>query len=223
VNSEFDPGVVVIRTTLEATLTAPFSVAVTSACAGDGKTALAAGLAQTFADAGYRTAIIDANPERPEVARSLGVGTLAVARSLETVTSLRMTSAAPNLEAGSIADLDLLRATSSSALRAFAAELRGLYAVTIWDTGNLFGESLAIQCATACDGVLVAVRYGRRVVPDDVRIVTTLEQVGANVIGIVPTGLGNGTGRGRASLPSSVTHVGTRAPVGQQFWKAGKP
>jgi Mrp family chromosome partitioning ATPase len=216
--------VVVIRTTLEATLPAPFSVAVTSVAPGDGKTALAVGLAQAFADAGYRTALIDANPEDPAVGRTLGIGTLPAARTLETVASLRMTAAAPNLDAGSIADTGLMMATSSSALRSFAGELRGLYAVTVWDTGTVFGDSLAIQCATACDGVLVAVRYGRRVVPDDSRIVGTLEQVGANVIGIVPTGIAKDGNRGRVRLPSAAPEAVAPSPaVGQQFWKAGKP
>lgn len=217
----FDPGVVVIRTTLEATLEAPFSVAVTSATVGDGKTALAVGLARAFADAGYRTAIVDANPEDPAVARALGIGSLAAARSLEAVSSLRVTAAGPNLDAGSIADTGLMMATSSSALRSFAADLRGLYAVTIWDTGSLFGDSLAIQCATACDGVLVAVRYGRRILPDDSRIVSTLEQVGANVIGVVPTGCGpNANGR-RVALPQSAPEAQRRVPS-LQFWKAEK-
>jgi receptor protein-tyrosine kinase len=204
-NGSLDPGLIVIRTTLEATLKAPFSVALTSTQPGDGKSATAVGLARCFADAGYRTAIVDANPMNPSIGQALGVGVLAAPRSLETVTALRMTSAAPNLDAGSIADASLLQATSSSALRSFAADLRGLYAVTIWDTGNLFGDALSIQCATACDGVLIVVRYGRRVVPDDARIVATLEQVGANVIGIVPTGYpGGGTnGAGRNALSGS--------------------
>ncbi len=187
-DATLDPGLIVVRTTLEATLKAPFSVAITSVEPGDGKTAMAVGLARAFADAGYRTAVIDANPDNPSVGHAVGLGMLAAPRSLESVAALRVTAAAPNLDAGSIADGALMQATSSSALRAFAEELRGLYAVTVWDTGSAFGGSLSIGCATACDGVLVAVQFGRRVLPEDSRLVATLEQVGANVIGVVATG-----------------------------------
>ncbi len=107
VKPAFDPGVVVIRTTLEATLKAPFSVAVTSATAGDGKTALAVGLAQAFADAGYRTAIVDANPERSRGGtgsrdRLAGRGAIARSRILVardgrgTRTSMRVRSPIPD-------------------------------------------------------------------------------------------------------------------------------
>jgi receptor protein-tyrosine kinase len=200
-----DPGLIVIRTTLEATLTAPFSVAVTSASTDDGKTGTAVGIARAFAESGYRTAIVDANPDSPDVGRTLGVGSLGTPRSLEAAAHLRVTSAAPNLDAASIADAGLLQATSSSALRAFVAELRGLYAVTVWDTGSLFGDALSIQCATACDGVLVAVRHGRRVLPDDARVVATLEQVGANVLGIVLTGYDTNGTNGRNGHARTLT------------------
>ena len=52
---------------------------------------------------------------------------------------------------------------------------------------DLFYDPLAVQCAAACDGVVLAVRYARNPDPEDDRVVATLEKTGARIIGSVTT------------------------------------
>jgi receptor protein-tyrosine kinase len=93
----------------------------------------------------------------------------------------------PFLDAASIADERLMDVSSSAALRSLIEELRGRYAVTIWDASDAFSTSLALQCSAASEGTIVAIRYGRKPTSEDTRLVATLEQVGARIIGVVPT------------------------------------
>jgi Mrp family chromosome partitioning ATPase len=186
-SGELDSGFVILRTTVESALEVPLAVTVTSALPGDGKTQIAVGLARSFANAGYRTVLIDANPANPDVGAALGAGRLRSPATLDDPSALTTTKITPFLEAGSIADEGLADASSSVALRAFMEALRGRYAVTIWDAGDAFQGSLALACAAASDGTIVAVRFGRKPTAEDARLVTALEQVGGRVIGVVPT------------------------------------
>jgi len=184
-NGASDNGFAILRTTVESALDLPLAVTVTSARPGDGKSEVAVGLARAFAIAGYRTVIVDANPGSPSVGVSLGLGRLRAPASLDE--SLNVVKVTPFLDAASIADFGLVDASSTIALRSFMEDLRGLYAVTIWDAGDAFTSSLALQCSAASEGTLIAVRYGRNPTPEDARLVSTLEQVGGRIIGIVPT------------------------------------
>jgi Mrp family chromosome partitioning ATPase len=205
-NGELDSGFTILRTTVEAALEVPLAVTVTSARPGDGKTEIAAGLARAFAAAGYRTIVVDANPASPNVGPSLGIGRLRTPAALDDASALAAIKVTPFLEAASIADFALMDASSAVALRSFMEDLRGRYAVTIWDAGDAFTSSLALQCSAASEGTLVAVRFGRKPTSEDARLVSTLEGVGGRIIGIVPTGLpderGERIGKGKRRAPA---------------------
>jgi Mrp family chromosome partitioning ATPase len=186
-NGERDGGFTILRATIESAFDFPLSVTVTSARPGDGKTQVASGLALAFSHAGIRTILIDANPANPSVASALNASRLRVPASLDDGSALAAVKANPFLDLASLADDALVETTSSTALRAYLDGLRGLYAVTIFDAGDAFDGSLALQCAGSSDGTLLAVAYGRNPVSQDTRLVTMLEQVGARIVGVVPT------------------------------------
>jgi receptor protein-tyrosine kinase len=219
-NGEVDNGFSILRTTLESAFEVPLSVTITSAHAGDGKTEVAVGIARAFSIAGYRTILIDANPKNPSVGAALGIGRLRAPLALDEASALSAIQVTPFLDAASIADMALMDSSSASTLRAFMDDLRGRYAVTIWDASDAFSTSVALQCAAASEGTLVAVRYGRNPTPEDHRLVATLEQVGARIVGVVPTEFPGDRKQKRGAKPEPRTIEGDVPAAGVR--RAGK-
>ena len=181
-----DPGYESVRTTLESALKPPFAVTFTSAQADDGKSALAAGTARAFAAAGFRTILVDAHPGFPGVGAALGIGELALPVTVD-VQKLEPVGVAPNLTAASIGSHKLVDGIAPATIQAFVQAVRAAHDVTIFDACDLFYEPVAMQCAAACDGVVLAVRYARNPDEDDARAVGALEKNGARIIGSVTT------------------------------------
>jgi len=181
-----DPGFESVRTTLESALALPFAVAITSSQAGDGKTHLAVGLARTFARAGFETIVVDANPLAPAVGTALGLANLAPPKTLAPG-DLSIMKAGGLLEATSIASHRLADDATDAQLRGLVQYLRGKYRVTILDLCEVFYGPFAVLSAAACDGVVLTIRYARNADPEDDKVVGTLEQMGARIIGSVPT------------------------------------
>lgn len=169
-----------VRATLEARLEPPATLLISSALPGDGKTAVAAGLARVLAAAGYRTAAIDANDRRPALAERLGSDDAPPA-------ALDLGAAriiAPNLELISIAQPRLLASTRHD-LIAFVARVRERYHFAVIDGSELPGGSIAL--AREVDGVVLAVRAGRSSTVADREAVVLLEQFNAPFLGVVAT------------------------------------
>ena len=181
-----DPAFESVRTTLESALTPPFAVTFSSTQVDDGKTALAAGTARAFAAAGFRTIIVDAHPGFPGVGTALGAGVLPVPATLD-AGALRPTSVAAQLDAASIGSHKLVDGVAPAAVHAFVNAVRGAYDVAIFDACDVYYDPLAVQCAAACDGVVLAVRYARNADPEDERVIVMLEKAGARIIGSVTT------------------------------------
>ena len=176
-----------VRTTLESALKVPFAVLVSSTLARDGKTEVAVGTARAFAHAGFRTLIADANPLNPAVGPALKLGELTPPARL----ALSEPVSAPSekaLDAVSIAGYRLLDEAAPALVRMFVDDVRSAYDVVIFDACEVFFSGFVPVCAAACDGVVLAVRYARNPDPEDDRVVSTLEQMGARIIGSVPTG-----------------------------------
>jgi Mrp family chromosome partitioning ATPase len=181
-----DPGFETVRTTLESALKPPFAVTFSSTQADDGKTALAAGTARAFAAAGFRTIVVDAHPGFPGVAPALGIAELALPVTLDAA-KLAPVQVAPNLEAVSVGSHKLVDGIAPAKIQQFVRDVRARYDVTIFDACDLFYDPLAVQCAAACDGVVLAVRYARNPDEDDARAIGALEKNGARIIGTVTT------------------------------------
>ena len=177
-----------VRTTLESALKVPFAVVVSSALPKDGKTEIAIGAARAFANAKFRTLVVDANPASPAVGPMLGLGELALPSKLSEDQLTPVTPPADkNLSAVSVAAYRMLDEAAPALVRMFVNDLRAKYEVVIFDTCDVFSGPFVPVCAAACDGVVLAVRYARNPEPEDDRVVSTLEGMGARIIGSVPT------------------------------------
>lgn len=181
-----DPGYESIRTTLESALAFPFTVAVTSSQASDGKTDVAVGTARNFARAGFETLLVDANPLSPQIAHALGLPPIAPPQTLEPQ-NIAIQKAGGLLEATSIASHRVADDATLPAIRTLAQYFRSKYKVTIVDLSEVFYGTFAVHWAAVCDGVIIAARHGRFADDEDRALTATLEQAGAKIIGCVPT------------------------------------
>jgi Mrp family chromosome partitioning ATPase len=176
INDPFD----LIRATLEAQLATPATLLVASALPGDGKTAVAAGLARVLAAAGYRTVAIDASDRRPALALRFECDEAPP----EALDRAEPRAIAPNLDLISIAHPRLL-ATARPELAAFVAGMRARYDFSVVDGSELPGG--AVGLAREVDGVILAVRAGRASTVADREAVALLERFHAPFLGVVAT------------------------------------
>jgi Mrp family chromosome partitioning ATPase len=177
-----------IRTTLQSALALPCTVTISSTRPRDGKTAVAVGVARNFVRAGFSVVLVDANPDSPSVGRALEIAELPPAVSLAPdVVAKATVRSSDGVYAASIASYQLVDDATDEEIAALVAALRAHYDVTIVDGTEVFSSPFVPRCAAACDGVVLAVRYARFPDPEDARVVGTLQQAGATIIGSVPT------------------------------------
>jgi Mrp family chromosome partitioning ATPase len=190
VTSALDASFTGIRTTLQSALALPCAVTISSTLRRDGKTAVAVGVARNFAQAGFTTLVVDANADAPAVGRALELAELPVAASLDpAIVAAATVRAETRVSAVSIAAYRLIDGASAEEIATLVGALRARYDVTIVDGGEVFSGPFIPRCAAACDGVVLAVRYARFPDPEDARVVATLQQAGATIVGSVPTSL----------------------------------
>jgi Mrp family chromosome partitioning ATPase len=159
----------------------PAFVVVGSALRRDGATYVACGLARAFAEAGYNTLLLDANARDSGIADELGFSIQAGAAKPERVER--------NLSVASLFK-DEERVVTDAELTEMIAGVRWRYAMTIVDVPAIPGSGSALQLAQAADGVLVAVRLGRRPCEADRELKRLLERetgTRKRFTGIVPT------------------------------------
>ena len=167
------------------------SIVLTSAAPGEGKTTLAAHLAIANADRGQKTLLVDGDMRRPSVHTKFGLSTREglsnvltgelswqqVVCPIEGKPSLSVIPAGP----GSHRAADLIGPRLSTLLDEFAKE----YDLVILDSPPLLGFAECLQMSTAADGVLIVSYAGetrRRAVAE---VVTVLNRLHANIIGVV--------------------------------------
>ncbi|MDQ6769228.1 MAG: polysaccharide biosynthesis tyrosine autokinase [Gemmatimonadota bacterium] len=145
----------------------PVSISVTSPSPGDGKSFVAANLAMSFADAGFRTVLVDADTRRGVLhgmfQLPIGPGLieyLSGGDSLTTVirpthhTGLSMLSRGEKYRNSP----ELL---TSPALPALAAELRQRFDVVVFDTAPLAAGIDAFAVAAAAQNLMLVLRIGQ--------------------------------------------------------------
>lgn len=172
----------------------PVSVIVlTSSVKDEGKTTTAANLAISFAEAGRRTLLVDADLRQPRLQEYLGL-------SAESgLTSLLIGDATVDEVVQPWGDHDLKVITSgptppnpsellgSSAMENLVQQLRNSYEVVIIDTPPLLPVTDAAVVATVADGVILIVRNGKTRSDQVSKSLETLTAVGARVLGSVFT------------------------------------
>ncbi len=191
--SDFDEAMRTIRNTI---LLSDFegrlrSIVLTSAAPSEGKTTVAAHLAIANADRGKKTLLVDADLRRPSLHSKFG---FTLREGLSNVLTgelpwqdvLLPVEGKPNLSLlpsgpGSHRAADLIGPRLSSLLDEFAKE----YDLVILDSPPLLGFAECLQMATAADGVLIVSLAGdtrRRAVAE---VISVLNRVRANIIGVV--------------------------------------
>ena len=145
----------------------PVSVAVTSPSPGDGKSFLAANLAMSFSDAGYRTVLVDADTRRGllhamfQLPQGPGL-TEYLARAADLTTVIRATAHDRLwLLSSGERHRNSPELLTASTLPAFAAELRERFDVVIFDTPPLAAGIDALAVATASQNLLLVLRIGK--------------------------------------------------------------
>ena len=168
-------------------------IVLTSSVKDEGKTTAAANLANSFADAGRRTLLVDADLRQPRLQQYLGLSgrtgltNLLIGDAMldEVVQDwgehgLQVLASGPTPPNPS----ELL---GSSAMDGLMQRLRHDYEIVIIDTPPLLPVTDAAVLAAVADGVMLVVRNGRTRRDQVAKSLDTLAAVGARVLGSVFT------------------------------------
>jgi polysaccharide biosynthesis transport protein len=170
-----------LRLRVQSEVDVPAFLVVGAAQRQDGTTFVACGLARAFAEAGYNTLLIDANPRNSGIAHELGFSIPAPVKPERIERNLSVASLFEDEE----------RVVADASLSELVAGVRWRYSVSIVDVPALPGSGSAMQLAQAADGILIAVRLGRRPGAEDQEMKRLLEPSGLlggkAFTGVVPT------------------------------------
>ncbi|MEE8143622.1 MAG: CpsD/CapB family tyrosine-protein kinase, partial [Planctomycetota bacterium] len=167
------------------------SLLVTSAVAGEGKTTVVLNLAQSFAYAGQRVLVLDADLRRPRVERvfelSKSPGLTEVLRGERKTDEVIRQPAGFGVDVLTSGDVpknpaELLGSTSFDQL---LSELADRYDLVVVDAPVLLAVSDALLLAHRVDGVLLVHAPGKVDKKGFGRVREVLDRAGANVLGLV--------------------------------------
>jgi polysaccharide biosynthesis transport protein len=167
------------------------SIVMTSAEPGEGKTTLAVHLAMVHAASDKKTLLIDGDLRRPSVharfglTHSVGLGNV-LTGEMDWRDAVVPIEGRPNLSIlpagpGSHRAADLIGPRMSELLNEFVKE----YALVILDSPPLLGFAESLQMASAADGVVIISRAGETKRQAVAAVVSTLQRIRANIIGVV--------------------------------------
>src|SRR5208283_1980768 len=167
------------------------SIVVTSAEPGEGKTTLAVHLAAAHAARGKKTLIVDGDLRRPSVHAKFNIAqheglSNVLTGELNWRDVLHSIDGRPNLSIlpagpGSHRAADLIGPRLSELLDEFAKD----FDLVILDSPPLLGFAECLQMASAADGVLIISRAGETKRKTVATVVSTLQRIRANIIGVV--------------------------------------
>ncbi len=175
-----------LRVTLESALTLPAVIVVGGATDKDGTASVSCNLSTAFAAAGYRTLLIDPNGGTA-LSSELGIKAKA-APDLSLMSISAVNGTIKNLSTVAVANNASHTTTSHLQMVSILKDLRGMYDITIVDAGTVPGNPLALQFASASQGMILSFRLGRKPVRADRDLSDALGRVGAAVLGVVAVG-----------------------------------
>jgi polysaccharide biosynthesis transport protein len=167
------------------------SIVLTSAEPGEGKTTFSVHFAIANAARGKKTLLVDGDLRRPSVHSKFGLNpreglSNVLTGALAWQDAVIPVPGKPNLSLlpsgpGSHRAADLIGPKLAELLDEFAKE----YDLVILDAPPLLGFAEGLQMATAADGVLILCRAGETKHKAVAAVVTTLQRVRANILGVV--------------------------------------
>lgn len=156
-----------VRMHIQTAAGSPMSVAITSPSPGDGKSFVAANLAMSFSEAGFRTVLVDGDTRRGSLHRMfelpLGPGLTEYLSGLADVTTVVRPTQHPRLAIVS-SGKRLQRSPellTSPALAVLATDLRSRYDVTVFDTPPLAAGIDAYAISAAALNMVLVLRIGK--------------------------------------------------------------
>lgn len=168
---------------------------VTSPGIGEGKSTTAANLAVAFAQAGYRTLLLDGDMRRPQVhrlmGRSLEPGLFQLLQGDLSINPSQLKTHIDNLfaiPAGRLAGGSAAEVTGGRNMRKLVSSLRDHFDMIIIDTPPTLAVAEARQIAPKADATLMVARAGNTRENELSFAVEQLERVGARVMGVVLNG-----------------------------------
>jgi succinoglycan biosynthesis transport protein ExoP len=185
-----------VRTLRNSILLADFdrrlrTILVTSASPAEGKSTIAAHLAIAHAEQGKKTLLVDGDLRRPSVHRKFGFTAHA---GLSSVLLGEVKWPQVLFKPEDLPDLDILPSGPSShrasemvgaGISDLLDEISQEYDLVILDAPPLLGFAEALQMSTAVDGVLVVARSGGTNRKAIASVVSTLNRLRVNVLGLV--------------------------------------
>ncbi len=175
------------------------SIVITSAAPSEGKTTIAAHLAIANADRGQKTLLVDGDLRRPSLHAKFGITPREGLSNVLTGERLWQevvlpVEGRPNLSLlpagmGSHRAADLIGPRLATLLDEFAKE----YDLVFLDSPPVLGFAECLQMATAADGVLIISRAGETKRKAVAEVISVLNRLRANIIGVVLNQVGQDT------------------------------
>lgn len=168
------------------------ALTVTSSCSGEGKSTLALNLASSFAEAGQRVLLVDADLRRPTIAERLD---LEGAVGLSTVLSGQAPFEEVVQPMGGESGLDVLAAGTvppnpaqllgSARMQELMHTVNAIYDVVIVDSPPLLAVADAALVSPLTSGCVVVVRQGQTHLADIQDALSGLDNIDTHVLGLV--------------------------------------
>lgn len=195
------------------------SVTVTSALSGDGKTTTALNLAVAAAERAQRVLLLDADLRRPSIAEYLGIDggvglTNVLLGSATPAQAIQRVGAVDVLPSGTLPP-NVTQLVTSEAMGRLFGELLMRYDFVVVDAPPLLPVVDALTFSNLTDGALLVARQRTTRRKQLAAAAQSLQQVGANIIGVVLNDVsraegGYGYGYGYAPVNTDEVH---RAPA----------
>ncbi len=177
-------------------------IQITSPVPGDGKSTLAANLANSIAQSGRKTLLMDCDMRRPRLAKLLGVrddlgltnvlaGKLTIEEAIQETAIANMHILTCGRRPGNPAEL-LLSDDFVDVVNA----LRDKYDYIIMDTPPVLAVSDPANASACSDAVILTLRLRRNLRPIAIRAAQMLQSVNANLLGVVINGVTGRAGYG---------------------------
>jgi capsular exopolysaccharide synthesis family protein len=201
---------------------------VTSPNPGDGKSTLSSNLAASIAQSGKRVLLIDADFRRPRAHKlfhiTSRVGVSAVIQGAASLEEATHATAVENLwlmPCGARPDNPAELLTSPK-FEELLNQVRDQYDWVIVDTPPLLAVTDPCAVAARVDGVIVTIRVGPRSRSAIVRTTEMLENIGANILGVVVNGVGPADNQGEHGYNALTYGYGSKYyQYGQEYYIAG--
>lgn len=165
---------------------------VTSSMMSEGKTTTITNLAETFAQAGNRVIIVDADLRRPRVHQVFGVSnqqglTNVLAGQVDLKDVVKVAGSQINILTSGPIPPNPSELLGSTKMKELVQVLSDHYDIVVIDTPPVNVVTDAAVLSTLVDGVILAIASGKTEIESGKRALKSLEAVNANVLGAVMT------------------------------------